>query len=631
MTHSHLVKMRIANFGCIGSEGLDIELDEIVCLVGPNNTGKSTVLKAYEYAVGNKRLGEEEFCYFSDQQPTVEIWVHIPEGVQNIDEKWKEPLGNLLIVRSKWQWDDINQSPTRTTWNPDIQEYDPELKAAGLDTVFSSRLPKPLRIGALDGPEEENNELLKLVLEPIEQELKNMVEDGDSSLNISIKNVKEEIQSPIAGFVKKINEITGEVNRSYQKTFPNYKVDLKIDVSDIDIKPMALLQKGSSVGILEDEGRTTWKQQGTGSQRALFWSLLEIRTKLFQTIDKNKQKESRLNAIPVEIQKLEDEIGGLSRENAIATRRDKIKALKEELQNLAEENGEPQFLPSYMLLIDEPEVALHPNAIRGAREHLYELAQDVGWQVMLTTHSPAFVDPLEDHTTIVRLTRESNRPTPKTYRSDEVIFTGDGKENLKMLLQFDNSLAEAFFGSYPIIIEGDTEYAAFQKVMEIYVTDYPVEKRPVLVRARGKYTIILIAKIFMHFKIPFSVLHDSDAPFVISGRKSSAWTANERIITMLNEARRSGLRVVHRVSIPDFERGHGLEEVEKDKPYNFRKQIADAVSIQESVKNVLDELITDDITECVFGKSNDALEDVVKNWAKENASGDPRFVFEAKE
>lgn len=630
MTHSHLVKMRIANFGCIGSEGLEIELDEIVCLVGPNNTGKSTVLKAYEYAVGNKRLGEEDFCNFAEQPPTVEIWVHIPKGAQNIDEKWKEPMGDLLILRSKWLWEDSNQTPKRSTWNLEIGDYDPDFKASGIDAVFSSRLPKPLRIGALDGPAEEHKQLLKLVLEPIEQELNKLVEDEQSSLSNAIKKVMEEIQAPIGGFVKQIEAITQDINISYQKTFPNYRVDLKIDVSEIDVKPMALLEKGSSVGILEDGGRATWKQQGTGSQRALFWSLLEIRSKLFQATDSLKKKDLRLKAIPVEIATLNKEIAGLSRPDAIGRRRKKIEDLEEELRNLAKTEEEAQFLPSYMLLIDEPEVALHPNAIRGAREHLYELAQDAGWQVMLTTHSPAFVNPLKDHTTIVRLTREGNRPTPKTYRSDEITFTGDGKENLKMLLQFDSSLAEAFFGSYPVIIEGDTEYAAFQKVMELYETDYPTEKRPVLIRARGKYTIILVAKIFTHFKIPFSVLHDSDAPIAKNGGKSSAWTANERIMTMLNEARRSQLRVVHRVSVPDFERGHGLEEVEKDKPFNFRKQIADDASIQESVKKVLDELVSEGATDCLFGKSNDALVKAVKEWAKEKAPGDPRFIFDDK-
>jgi len=30
--------------------------------------------------------------------------VHIPEGTENIDEKWKEPEGELLVFVSKWEW-----------------------------------------------------------------------------------------------------------------------------------------------------------------------------------------------------------------------------------------------------------------------------------------------------------------------------------------------------------------------------------------------------------------------------------------------------------------------------------------------------------------------------------------------
>ena len=45
---------------------------------------------------------------------------------------------------------------------------------------------------------------------------------------------------------------------------------------------------------------------------------------------------------------------------------------------------------------------------------------------------------------------------------------------------------------------------------------------------------------------------------------------------------------------------------------------------------MLDRLISADITECVFEKSNDVLVEVVKVWAKENAQGDARFVFDDK-
>ena len=43
-----LVELQIKNFGCIDEKGITIKIDNIVVLIGPNNVGKTTVLKAYE-------------------------------------------------------------------------------------------------------------------------------------------------------------------------------------------------------------------------------------------------------------------------------------------------------------------------------------------------------------------------------------------------------------------------------------------------------------------------------------------------------------------------------------------------------------------------------------------------------
>jgi len=43
-----LAKLTIRNFRCIGPSPVVVDLDDIVVLVGPNNVGKSSVLKAYE-------------------------------------------------------------------------------------------------------------------------------------------------------------------------------------------------------------------------------------------------------------------------------------------------------------------------------------------------------------------------------------------------------------------------------------------------------------------------------------------------------------------------------------------------------------------------------------------------------
>jgi hypothetical protein len=258
---------------------------------------------------------------------------------------------------------------------------------------------------------------------------------------------------------------------------------------------------------------------------------------------------------------------------------------------------------------------------------------------MLTTHSPLFIDPTEDHTTIIRLDRTVAEPTPRTFRSDECGFTTDEKDNLKLALQFDPSVAEMFFGSFPIVVEGDTEVAAFQAVMDGSPDEYPVERRPVLIRARGKDTIRLLVKILGHFRVPFSTLHDTDSPRTSSGAQaSSAWSANERIHSAIEAARRPMpdsehelLRIVHRVSVPSFEAHHGIP-TERDgagKPWTAHAATCESDAVYSSVKAVLDELLVDTSrTDAFDGPFLARMRNAVEAWAVANAPGDPRYRFD---
>jgi hypothetical protein len=196
-------------------------------------------------------------------------------------------------------------------------------------------------------------------------------------------------------------------------------------------------------------------------------------------------------------------------------------------------------------------------------------------------------------------------------------------------MQFDQSLAEMFFGGYPIVVEGDTEYAAFAKLMLTNGMEYPIDARPLIVRARGKEIIPTIIRILCHFGVPFSVMHDSDSPKTKDGTKaSSAWSANTRINAEVRNVRSKNLRVVHRISIPDFERYHGLPEALSDKPFNIWTEIATNGAVAASIRKIFDELISDSSIEGPFdGDFESVLKSQVEKWADENAKNDPRYLF----
>nr|WP_197085507.1 TOPRIM nucleotidyl transferase/hydrolase domain-containing protein [Cellvibrio sp. pealriver] len=619
------MRMHVKNIGCIGNDGLTIELDDIVCLVGANNAGKTTVLRAYESAVKQVELKPEDFNRNSNGNPaSVELWVHIPKAAANVDEKWKEDVDGLLLVRSKWEWSVSGGKPTRTTWNPDSNEYAEDGKASGLDTVFNSRLPQPFRIGSLDNPQEEHKKLLTLVLEPVTRKYKALMEDKASALSIKISELQAEAEKPVADFKEQLEKIQSQVNSSYQQVFNSAEIRLTVSLGDIGFDPQKSLSNASRVDIAEKDGQARWDQQGTGSQRALFWSMLQVRSELNRLSDiqkgierdrtdlaKLKAKTKQTKADETKIQNLED----------------KLKKIDE--VGISEGKAEDSFLPGYMLLIDEPETALHPSAVRAAKEHLYALAAESGWQVMLSTHHPAFIDPLKDHTSIVRLHRIEAHLPPNIYRSEKIKFDGDEIENLKALMLFDSNVSEVFFGGQVIIVEGDTEFAAFHEAMRLNEADYPIDQRPLIIRARGKATIAILVKMLAHFKIEFSVLHDIDSPKTKDGDKTSpAYSINKKITDAISAARSDGIAVIYRCSCPNFELHHGMDLPKKDKPFESWKAVRDIDVIRNSVLKVLQALTikSDDVG--IAPEDGTNYETQLKTWIANKSITHKSYQFD---
>lgn len=629
---SKLISITVRNLGCIGQEGLTVQLDNIVCLVGQNNTGKSTVLRAYELAQSSKALAETDRCQWTPegQCPEVELRVHIPEGVENVDEKWKVIEGDLRIVWSRWQWK-TSAKPVRQTWNPELNDgagnWDTEGKAAGADNVFNSRLPQPLRIDALKDSADEHNMLIKLIIEPIAKELEILKNTEGSALRAALDAVADSTMKPVAAYQREIDGVRERVCKGIVGVFPNLNVNIKVGIDPPMLDAAKALVEGSSIRFVEGTSDTALRQQGAGSRRAMFWSLLQVRSEIVRQRNAEAARKKTLDGLRTSLEKEQK----------------KPRPKKEQVDNYLAQIGEMEAgggqdadsssLPGYILLIDEPENCLHPMAVRAARNYLYDLGKDGDWQIMLSTHSPYFINPLEDHTTIVRLERHGMSTTPRTFRTDTAEFSMDERQNLRALLQLDASLSEMFFGSYPILVEGDTEFSAY--IAAIAEKALPLSTQVAVVNARGKPLLCPLIKLLTHFGVSFGVLHDSDSPARKDGKRNTAWSENAKIVSSIFNARQAGLEVRHRVSFPDFERRLGLPETGKDKPIKVYRAVSESWEIQEVVVSLFDELRSSPEMHPSSELRVDATEkDVtaliaerVAKWAEHNAVGDPCYSF----
>ena len=104
-----LVELQIRNFGCIDGTGVTIKIDNIVVLIGPNNVGKTTVLKAYEVFRSSGAPQSLENFYQNNEKNPIEIAGIFGE----INEEDKEKIGTKWlylnedgenVIKYKWVW-----------------------------------------------------------------------------------------------------------------------------------------------------------------------------------------------------------------------------------------------------------------------------------------------------------------------------------------------------------------------------------------------------------------------------------------------------------------------------------------------------------------------------------------------
>lgn len=582
---SKLVRLKVRNIGCIGNIGLTVSLDNVVCLVGKNNAGKSTVLKAYALAQGSDSFNaERDRCQYAGEGDVceVELDVHIPKGIGNVDEKWKQAEGDLLIVRSRWQWAGPEFKSVRSTWDPETGDWAVGEKAGGADNVFKSRLPKPIRIGSLQDAESIEKTLSTMALAPLVSLIDAERSAAGSELSVALGAVADQMKALGNAHAKRFNDIAERVATGFQGVFPEMGVRL-------DVQPSPIVPKIESGLRVKDGGaETAILQQGTGARRALFWSMLQVHNELTRSEETRSAHRKLLLRQLIEAKK--PKANKEAQADAIAGLQAQLDAF--DAGGPMPVDADDPALPGYLLLIDEPENALHPMAARAAQKHLYKLAESADWQVMMTTHSPYFVNPFEDHTTIVRLERgdEGGIVSPKTYRSDDITFQGKDKQWLQAMQHLDPSLAEIFFGSYPVIVEGDTEHAAFMAA--ILEKQHELTSKVTVVRARGKAIIPALITMMRHFKIDFGVVHDCDPPFKKDGSSNGMWAQNQNIKEAIEVARGAGVSARHRVSVPDFERYLGYAEASKEKPLTAYLAVSAENEIGKKVQGLLTDLLS---------------------------------------
>lgn len=544
---SKLRRLVIQNFRCIGKSPVSIDLDDIVVLVGPNNAGKSTVLRAYEIITDSSapKLTIEDFHERDLAVPAVmELFTAVGDDLPG--NRWVQKIDGESIVRERWTWTTPAEAAKRQGWDVNLSDWAKDGVPWGAANVAKSRRPTPHRIEAFANPSDQIKEVTDMLLKVLQTRVK--------AHPLELTGADGKPQRTIYGelldcFAKTQRAVVEETKAEIEKTeaqlsafvaevFTGYKVKFDAKPEDDLVKGLNFFKAGAALQMGPAEGHlSSAEHQGSGARRTLMWAALRY---------------------------ISETEGSKKNDAGVA----------------------------HLLLLDEPELCLHPNAIRECCNTLYKLPDTGKWQAMITTHSPAFIDLSRNNTTVVRVEREANGEVRGTtvFRPSKAKLDGDEKRELKLLNIYDPHVAEFFFGGRSILVEGDTEYTAFKWIIA-NEADPLLFKDVHIVRARGKVTIASLAKVLNQFGARYAALHDSDLPVLAkSGNANPAWTNNDRILDQIKAAPNPA-RVRLVALVPNFEQAMFGTGVNTEKPYNAYQTLQADMTARTRVRELLMALV----------------------------------------
>jgi putative ATP-dependent endonuclease of OLD family len=399
--------IRIAGFR--GIKNLEVSLPRVTVLIGTNNSGKTSLLKALQLALGNysRYLSEEDFHIGADDKRVPEILVDVrlvPVGddgirTQIFNDEWATEFGDKIKAEANgYQFIAIR---TRATKNPIKGSFDSSRstleKWPNLETWQTEKIK--------------------------ETKIRTRLE--------SIPFISIEAQRDIHHELKERTSFIGKVLSSVEDEYDPAEItmleSLISDINDKAVDVSSVLQNLKT--HLEKLNRSF---EGSGSAEITpFPKKIRDLSKYFSI----RFGESSSNTFPMEYHGM-----GTRSWASMLT----VKAFTDLMAAKHEKEAKP-FFP--ILAAEEPEAHLHPNA----QKTLYsQLAESKG-QVIVSTHSP-YLAAMADQSELRCLKKSSD-----IIVAQHLDLQLEPEDRRRLQREVIHSRGEILFSKALVLCEGETE------------------------------------------------------------------------------------------------------------------------------------------------------------------------------
>lgn len=275
------------------------------------------------------------------------------------------------------------------------------------------------------------------------------------------------------------------------------------------------------------------------------------------------------------------------------------------LCNLADIDTDSSKLTLY--LVEEPELFLHPNHQNHFRNKLLDLSAKDNNQILLTSHSPYFLNNIEkkkysqvkrvymDETGVsilkeikeddisdicqingVLMAEAMNICRETKWTSSELTEEADKiaeEDELRYLLWIDPNRANAFLSKKVILVEGSTEKALFSFLFYHDKGEFCDERRTseiAVIEVVGKYHFFKFANLLNKLGIPTWILYDTD-----NDKEPKDKISHKKLNSYIKQMKKDGVIVDCLPSHPFLEKALGFDKEKKIPDVAIYKNLAD--------------------------------------------------------
>ncbi|MEQ1600093.1 MAG: AAA family ATPase, partial [Methylotenera sp.] len=448
-----LEKVKINNF--CSCQSVEFELDGYSPIVGYNNSGKSNILKAINWLLKKSVLSQSSFF---DINTAITIEGEVSNvNLQLLPDNQQPAVAQYLnngLLKFRRRQDTPQTSAAQIRIDVfDFNNNNWVANPAGLDNSLALLFPEPIYIEAMkDASDDIGKFAAKNTIGLLLKYTLDQIRQNNAAALQSLENALQTVENHLSG-QNRINEFSAfetQATSAINNFFPGISLHLNLAAPSLDD-----LIKSASIDLSEQTGQIrNFSSYGHGAQRSVQMALIQL--------------------LAIQIQNLQ------------------------------------LNLPTVVLLIDEPELYLHPQAIEILSESLVLLSKQ-NFQIIFSTHSPLLASQEKIlNTSIVFKEQNQTKVRQKLGVATSVLNNHPHQTSTIFSLQHSTYL---LFSEKVFIAEGKTEKMLLPEIYRILKNRTIGHDKTCMIEAGGSDSIFPIMQVLSQVGYKPKAIVDLDYVF----------------------------------------------------------------------------------------------------------------------